>query len=55
MIKLAALTDSGERTRLACWRWRPRQRELFLSGFNEALRFRRGRRNEHASRVRSSE
>src|SRR5919197_1114969 len=21
---------SGERTRLACWRWRPRHRELFL-------------------------
>src|SRR6266576_3678986 len=32
--------------RLACWRWRPRDRELFQ-------RFRRGRRNEHARRVRS--
>src|SRR3954469_14500295 len=51
------LGESGERTRLACWRSRPRDRELF--------RFRRRnskhkivsarRRNQHARRVRSPE
>jgi hypothetical protein len=29
MLKAEAIADSGERTRLACWRWRPRHRELF--------------------------
>jgi hypothetical protein len=45
-----ATSPAGERTRLACWRWRPRHRELFSSE-NIAAR----RRNEHASRVRSPE
>ncbi|MEY2541470.1 MAG: hypothetical protein QOI22_1072, partial [Verrucomicrobiota bacterium] len=39
---------SGERTRLACWRWRPRHRELFFSGPVHSGVFRRGRRNQHA-------
>ena len=48
---------SGERTRLACWRWRPRHRELslppaasvfdMLSGSRCSAR----RRKEHAGRV----
>jgi ORF6N domain len=48
---------SGERTRLACRRWRPRHRELFLwlsaSVFYEPLgsRFSARRRKEHARRV----
>ena len=48
---------SGERTRLACWRWRPRYRELFLppssSEFDMLLgsRFSARRRKEHAGRV----
>jgi hypothetical protein len=47
---------AGERTRPACGRWRPRHRELFLSGFIVPSRicrraFRRGRRKEHARRV----
>jgi hypothetical protein len=48
---------SGERTRLACWRWRPRHRELFLppeSSIFHALsrsRFSARRRKEHARRV----
>jgi hypothetical protein len=49
----------GERTRLACWRWRPRHRELFLSRERSARgpRVRRSfsarRRKQHARRVRS--
>jgi ORF6N domain len=47
----------GERTRLACWRWRPRHRGLFLratvSVFDAASgsRFSARRRKEHARRV----
>src|SRR6266581_2316292 len=37
----------GERTRLACWRWRPRHRALF-SSHDRSRAFRRGRQNEHA-------
>jgi len=51
----------GERTRLACWRWRPRHRGLFLrhtaSVFDATSRSRfsaRGRK-EHARRVCSPE
>jgi hypothetical protein len=29
-MKIIAIANSGERTRLACRRWRPRRRELFL-------------------------
>jgi len=29
MLSSVLNMDSGERTRLACWRWRPRHRELF--------------------------
>src|SRR5947207_722666 len=42
---------SGERTRLACWRWRPRHRELFPAAKIVSA----CRRNQHASRVRSPE
>jgi hypothetical protein len=48
---------SGERTRLACWRWRPRHRELFLrlspSVFDmlSGSRFSARRREEHTRRV----
>ena len=48
---------AGERTRLACWRWRPRHRELFLlpspSAFEmlSGSRFSARRRKEHAGRV----
>ena len=48
---------SGERTRLACWRWRPRHRELFLppaaSVFDmlSGSLFSARRRKEHARRV----
>jgi len=48
---------SGERTRLACWRWRPRHRELFLppaaSVFDmlSGSRFSARRRKEHGRRV----
>ena len=48
---------SGERTRLACWRWCPRHRELFLplSPFVfdtlSGSRFSARRRKEHAGRV----
>jgi len=28
-MKIVAIENSGERTGLACWRWRPRHRELF--------------------------
>ena len=49
----------GERTRLACWRWRPRHRELlrcrtsFISGSYLEACFSASRRKRHASRVRS--
>ncbi len=41
MMRAEAIADSGERMRLACWRWRPRHRELFQkttrwSSFGEA-------------------
>ena len=48
---------SGERTRLACWRWRPRHRELFLPPSSSVFdmlsgsRFSARRRKEHARRV----
>jgi hypothetical protein len=47
---------AGERTRLACWRWRPRRRELFVRdttrAFGVHLRtFRRWRRKGHARRA----
>jgi hypothetical protein len=47
---------AGERTRFACWRWRPRHRELFTTGSTRAFgfllrTFRRGRRKGHARRV----
>jgi len=47
----------GERTRLACWRWRPRHRELFLNRatFAPGIPLRRSfsarGRKEHARRV----
>ena len=47
----------GERTRLACWRWRPRHRELFLNRERSArsLCVRRSfsarRRKQHARRL----
>jgi hypothetical protein len=52
---------SGERTRLACWRWRPRHRELFLPPEScifrtlSRSRFSARRRKEHARRVCSPE
>ena len=52
---------SGERTRLACWRWRPRHREFFQSApafvFHtwSGSRFSARRRKEHARRVCSPE
>src|SRR5947208_4452562 len=58
---------SGERTRLACWRWRPRQRELSQQRVcpgkmvESSLRFSKTelvaarRRDRHARRVRSPE
>ena len=52
---------SGERTRLACWRWRPRHRELFLPPESFVFharswsRFSARRRKEHARRVCSPE
>jgi hypothetical protein len=52
---------SGERTRLACWRWRPRHRGLFLrppasvSYKPFGSRLSATRRKEHARRVRSPE
>ena len=48
---------AGERTRLACWRWRPRHRELFLPPSTSVFdmlsgsRFSARRRKEHAGRV----
>ena len=51
------LLEFGERTRLACWRWRPRHRELFLRPLaavfktQSASRFSARRRKEHAVRV----
>jgi hypothetical protein len=48
---------SGERTRLTCWRWRPRHRELFLPPSSSVFdmlsgsRFSARRRKEHAVRV----
>ena len=45
-----AKSSSGERTRLACWRRRPRRRELCITRV-----LRRGRRNEQARRLRSPE
>src|SRR5216110_2235484 len=59
--------NSGERTRLACWRWRPRQRELSQQRVcpgkmvESSLRFPKTelvaarRRDRHARRVRSPE
>jgi len=47
----------GERTRLACWRWRPRHCELFLQPAASVFhtlrrsRFSARRRKEHAGRV----
>jgi hypothetical protein len=58
MLSSVLKTDwAGERTRLACWRWRPRYREFFLrptvSVFDATLgsRFSARRRKEHARRV----
>ncbi|HEY4273230.1 MAG TPA: ORF6N domain-containing protein [Candidatus Udaeobacter sp.] len=58
MLSSALKSDRfGERTRLACWRWRPRHRELFLlvpiSVFYlvSRPRFSARRRKEHARRV----
>ena len=49
-----AVNWSGERTRLACWRSRPRERKLFFERLSPSDgRFRRRRRNEHARRARS--
>jgi hypothetical protein len=47
---------SGERTRPACWRWRPRRRELFprsiqAFGTDAAGAFSARRQKEHARRV----
>ncbi len=52
---------SGEHTRLACWRWRPRHRELVFSPANcihnigSKRCFSARRRKEHARRVRFPE
>ncbi|PYJ71363.1 MAG: hypothetical protein DME75_07545 [Verrucomicrobia bacterium] len=62
VAKLSSFLKSeraGERTRFACWRWRPRHRERFLQSRSSAFRIRckRGslarRRKGHARRVRS--
>jgi hypothetical protein len=56
---MRAFVEFGEHTRLACWRWRPRHRELVLnrrtSDFGSIItrRFPASRRKEHAGRVRS--
>ncbi len=56
---MRAFVESGERTRLACWRWRPRRRELasnrWPSDFGSLIKkcFSASRRKEHAGRVRS--
>ena len=53
-LREALETKSGERTRLACRRWRPRHRELFFRLASlQPGRFSAGRRKQHASRVRS--
>jgi hypothetical protein len=36
---LAIANQRGERTRLACWRWRPRHRELFLCNYGREVSF----------------
>ena len=56
---MRAFGGAGERTRLACWRWRLRHRELALNRRTSAFgsfitrRFSASRRKEHAGRVRS--
>jgi hypothetical protein len=57
MIKLEAFAHSGEAVVAATWRGRPRHRELsFQVADNGVIRkFRPGRRNQRASRVRSPE
>jgi hypothetical protein len=56
VYQFAALLNSGEHTRLACRRSRPRDSGLCLSArVAESLWFRRGRQNMHARRVRSPE
>jgi ORF6N domain len=51
----------GERTRPACWRWRPRHRELFLRPLGSVFcmssgsHFSARRRKEHAGRMCSPE
>ena len=52
---MRAFVNSGERTRHACWRWRPRHLGLFPPvAFLKARRgFSAWRRKEHAGRVRS--
>ena len=56
-VAMLSSVRAGERTRLACWRWRPRHRELFLppeSSIFHTLsrsRFSARRRKEHARRV----
>jgi len=60
-VAMLSSVRAGERTRLACWRWRPRHRGLVLrpsaSVFDAASgsRFSAGRRKEHARRVCSPE
>src|SRR2546423_2109750 len=46
-------SDLGSARALACWRWRPRHREL--PSERPKRLFRRWRRNQHARRVRSPE
>ena len=51
-----AKSSSGERTRLACWRWRPRHRELSLLSLVASLskvRFGDGAETSTRGRVRS--
>src|SRR2546423_15015325 len=35
-MKIVVIADSGERTRLACWRWRPRHNELSLGAYDRS-------------------
>ena len=58
-VNIAIMRASGERTRLACWRWRPRHRKLPphrggpVCTFRLKKNFSASRRKEHAGRVRS--
>jgi len=45
LFRRVAASWSGERTRLACWRWRPRHRELHSRRWKIVSA---RRRNQHA-------